>query len=223
MERMRKSAQRFEEESDPEDWFRSSKNRSATSIPTQPRLMREGNKERPRDSDRQKDRHRDREWEHRKDNDSDKQRQRDTDRDREHDRKRDMNSRDRGRGRDENQGRERHREKEWETEKGMSRRSRDKDRGGERDKPRERSQVQHEGQRRHANESSTMRIKFSSTRMGQPTPQSGLPPRPRSLLERMGEVPQEESQPLSIKGAGQKRSRDDHRRNYEPRYRGGYA
>jgi protein AIR1/2 len=219
MERMRKSAQRFEEENDPEDWFRSAKNRSTTSIPTQPRLMRERVKERPRGGERQNDRDTDTEW-GRRDSDRDKERRRGTDQDRERDRRRDIDSRDRGRGRgrDEDLGRERHRERERDRDRG-----RDRDRDGERDQGRERNHVQDEGQRRHPHESSKVKIKFSSDRVGPPSLHPGLPPRPPSLLARLSDIPQEESQPLSIKGAGQKRSRDDRRRNYQPQYRGGYS
>ncbi|XP_006460080.1 hypothetical protein AGABI2DRAFT_117040 [Agaricus bisporus var. bisporus H97] len=218
MERMRKNAKIFEEESDPEDWFRGAKNRIAPPIPTQPRLARKGREDRQMDRERQKDKDRNGEREQR-DNDKDRYRRRGTYQDRESDRRRGMDNRDRGKGRDRDLGRESHRERDRDGD-------RDRDREGERGKSQERNGTRDEGLRRHPNDSSKVKIKLPQTSAGKTSLHPGLPPRPPAqsqptLLARLSD-PVPESPSLSIKGAGKKRNRDD-RRSYQPQYRGGYG
>ncbi|KAF5363675.1 hypothetical protein D9756_000646 [Leucocoprinus leucothites] len=237
MEKMRRSAQRFEEESDPDDWFGNSKNARNRGVGPHSHSRSDRDRDRRRDRDRERQRERDRE------------RQRERDRERQRERDREV-QRDRERDREHNRRRDRDRERE---------RERDRDREMDRDRDRDRAEHGRQIERDHTQASGIGRdgrdkvtINFKNidpSRKFLPPAPHDLPARPAatakpSLLERMGgkaaddpstnrrnpERSHSGSSSLSIKGAGQRSNGDDNHRSHSgrdrhsgPQYQGGYG
>lgn len=204
MERMRKSAQRFEEESDPEDWFENPRNaRSRGAFPSS-----SSNTRRNWEGDRQRDK--DREWQR------DREHHRDIDRERERDRRRE---RDRERERDRDRERSRRREK-----------GRDEERRQGREKNQDNA---HDMKIKFSASIGAGRNPLPPLPPGLPIrPQVQLRPSLLDRLSDhpLGDLPPSRngSQPrnatsLSIRGASQKQGLDEDHRSHRPQYRGGYS
>ncbi|KXN90248.1 Protein air1 [Leucoagaricus sp. SymC.cos] len=226
MERMRKSAQKFEEESDPDDWFgnpRNVRNRGAPTPTSYSRSDRDWDRRRDRDRERQRDR--DREIERQRNRERDWERDRDWRREQDRERERDYWERDKER--------DRTRDREWGREQ---QRRPERDEGGSRD------------QASSGGKGGGVKITFSnSIGRGRNFLPPSLPARPSTdsrprLLDRISEDTNPRSYPgntlprvnnsnsLSIRGAGRRQGRDDDRNNYRagreqpgPRYQGGYG
>lgn len=234
MEKLRKSAQRFEEESDPEDWFGNHRNvkirGAAVDSPSNSRQERERERDRRKERDKERWRERERERER-------ERRERDREMDRARGRERES-SRERDRGRERERGREQERQQE---------RDRDQERDHGRDQPSSGARGGGGGKVKISFPKS-----FGEGRHLLPPPPPDLPTRPAahsrpSLLDRIGDRLTDDPPPsrnhprgsrqnvnggmsLSIKGAGQQQSRDNNhkssrlaRGNSGPQYRGGYT